>query len=344
MENYKNDIYDRVIVNYDHDFVENDDNGATASYVILCEFDAQNDFSKPIYDLNVLGLSFYDWVAMACDTKPARVHTSKDEKFINLIKPYMGGFDYTVVLYADTPLVSKSHLKDLIGFVSRKGLNVCKLKRGYILKNEYVSEVEDIYSSLVYDLSSNDFMQVKSLSDFDNVKDILEKRIFNHFKKNGVTFSNQNTTTIDANVSISSGCVIGGNVSIINNSTIGENVIIETGAVVSNSKIENNAIIGTGANVSSSVVKTGAEIKTDSSVVSSVLGQNSKVGIGSRVVKSAINDFAKVDDFVNLKNVNVLNGATVGAGSIIIGDGVVVAIEEDSTINAGTKLVKKNNQ
>jgi 6-phosphofructokinase 1 len=50
----------------------------------------------------------------------------------------MGETEYTVVLYANTPLVSKTHLKDLLEYVSIKRLNVCKLKKGFILKNDYI--------------------------------------------------------------------------------------------------------------------------------------------------------------------------------------------------------------
>ena len=342
MEDYKNNIYDRVIVNNHHDFIENDDNDVSANYVILCEENTDSELPKAIYEYTISGLSLAEWVAMACESKPSYVTVYKGEKFLNSIKPYIGDKEYTVVLYADTPLVSKTHLKDLLGFVSRKRLNVCKLKRGFILKNDYIAEVDEIYSSLVYDLSSNDFFEVKTFNDIDKVKGTLQRRMFNYHKKNGVIFESQENTIIDANVKIGYGSIIAGGVSLLQNTVIGKNVTIDANAVINNSKIEDNSKVSMGTIIENSILKNNTSVGSGAIINYSVVGENVMIGVGTRVVSSALKNNSSVNNFSCLENVNVLENAKVGKGSMIIGEGLTVAVEENSEVQSGTKIIKKN--
>jgi len=342
MEDFKDNVYDRVIVNNDRDFIENDNVDVSATYIVLCEDNYENNVNKAMYDYKVSGLSLAEWVAMACESRPVFITINKNEKFLNLIKPYMENNDYTIVLYADTPLVSKTHLKDLLGYVERKRLNVCKLKRGYILKNEYISQVDEIYSSLVYDLSSNDFFQVSNFNDVEKIRETLESRMFGFHKKNGVIFYNQDSAIVDANVQIGYGTKIAGGSSLLKNSLIGKNVDIQANAVIINSKIGDGVTIGASCLIENSIVKSGSVLRPQTLLSHSVIGESVIIGIGSKIVSSAVKDNVGIGDFCNIESINVLENVKIGVASTIVGVDVVAAIDENSVIQAGAKIIRKN--
>ena len=96
-----------------------------------------------------------------------------------------------MVLYADTPLLNKAHLVDLLEFVDRKRMNVCKLKRGFVFRNDYVLENSEFYSIDEYDFSSNDFLQVNDYDSLGKSKEILSQKIIDFHRRNGVQFENE---------------------------------------------------------------------------------------------------------------------------------------------------------
>lgn len=339
MRNTNNGILDRVLVNNDPDFTENSSSDISATYIILC-VDTPSETGKPMCEYPICGLSLAEWVAMACDSKPVYITAGENENFLSLIKPYIKESEYTVVLYGNTPLVSKTHLKDLLEYVSIKRLNVCKLKKGFILKNEYIIDVEEIYSSLIYDLASNDFFEVNTLIDIDKIKGVLEKRMFNFHRRNGVFFNNQACSTIDANVKIGEGSLIASGASILKNSTIGKNVKIAENAVIIGSKIEDGAYIGAGSIIENSIIKQGTTIENVSAISGSVIGENVKVGLGVKVVSSAIKDGSEIGNFTCLESASVPENSKIGKACMIVGDGVTVVIAEESSIESGSQIVK----
>lgn len=340
MENMKERI---IVVNSEPDFVPNDNSDILANYIILCENEG-DDQSKEIYNSKVCGITIAKWVAMACESKPIFLNVSSEENILDLLRPYANEKEYIVVLYANTPLITKTHLKDLLGYVSRKRFNACKLKRGYIIKSEYVLDADALYSNFAYDLSTNDFFEVKTISDVEMVRLSLEKRMFSYHLKNGVSFDNQNSTIIDATIKIGSDSIIGSGATIINNSTIGNNVTIGTNVIIDNSIIGDNCEIKSGAIVKNSIVKEDSQIFESACIVHSVIGENTKVGIKSNIIDTAIESGAILGNFVNVDTASILNGAEIGKFSNIAGIGVTVVIEENAKLEAFSNVVKTDNE
>ena len=166
----------------------NDD--VSASYFILCEEDVDSILSKEVQNYKIAGMSVLNWVVRVCESQPTILNIKTGDNVLDVIKPYINDAEYSVVLYANTPLLNKGHIKDLLGFVARKHMNVCKLKRGYVFKNEYISEVREIYSIDTYDFASNDFFEIKNYDDLDYAREVLQKKVIDYHKKNGVYFEN----------------------------------------------------------------------------------------------------------------------------------------------------------
>ena len=328
-----------IVVNREPDFIQNDETDFSANFIILCENDNYQR-NEQLYKNTVCGLSIAEWVAMACDGKPIFLNISEKDNFLNLIRPYINEKEYMVVLYANTPLLTKTHLNDLICYIKRKRFNACKLKKGYILKSEYVMDVDSIYSNFLYDFESDDFFEVNTVSDLEVARIALEKRIFSHHTKKGVVFESQKTINIDANVKMGMDSRIYGGVSILKNSTIGDNVTLESNVVIINSKIGSGTIVKSGTIIENSVVKSNTEISNNSCIIHSVVGDNVKIGVSAKIVDSAIEAGVEVENFVNIDTANILNGAKIGKFSNIVGLGVSVVVVQNAEIKPFANLVQ----
>ncbi len=340
----RNENFEEIDASKEWEYVLGDKTKLEANYVCLMEekcFEGADDY---IFNQTVCGRSLAEWVGKACPEKPIFLTLSEQENFLDLIRPYTKNNEYTVVLFANTPLVTRGAVQDMLAFASRKRLNVCRLKAGYILKNDYIANIDEIFSKIVYKIDSNDFFEVNSPDDLLFVKEILTKRVFNFHKNNGVTFENERLTNLDANVFIGEKTQIAGGVSLLSGSYIGKNVTIQEGCVISNSKIDDDCIIETGAIIKGSIVKQGSLIETASLVNHSVIGEKTRVSLSSKLSNSATKDGVVIGENSYLDGVNVLKNAKIGKNCVLVGDGVPVVIAEGACLDICTEIVKKKKQ
>jgi bifunctional N-acetylglucosamine-1-phosphate-uridyltransferase/glucosamine-1-phosphate-acetyltransferase GlmU-like protein len=244
-----------------------------------------------------------------------------------------------VVLYANTPLLNKGHIKDLLGFVSRKHMNACKLKKGYVLKNDYIVGVDDLYSIDTYDFASNDFFEVKNHGDLSLVQEILEKKVLSYHKKNGVYFENESQVAIDATTEIGYASVVSAGARILNHSSIATNTKIGANAVVSNSKLGEDVVVGFGAVIEGCVVKNGAIIGDGVVLKNSVIGNNVVIGTGAVVVDSGAKDESQLADMVRLSNARLGENVRVGKMTQILGNVEPAVVLKNSLIGSNVQIV-----
>lgn len=245
------------IVNEEPEFCEGQRANVLVDYFILCE-EGSKLFGKNIYELEVCGMNLVNWVARACEHRPRVINVRSGDDALAVVRNYINPeAEYSVVLYADTPLVNKSHILDLVEFVDRRRMNVCKLKRGFVLKNEYIKYNDEFYSIDEYDFASNDFMQVTNEDDFSEVKSALSKKVIDFHKRNGVYFENENTVSIDSNVQIGKNTKLASGVSIIRGAVVSENCVIDKNVKVSGSTVGEKVKIGHNSLVVDSIVKNG---------------------------------------------------------------------------------------
>ena len=246
------------IINEEPEFCEVEQNNIDVDYFILCE-EGHSIFGKNIYDLQICGMSLLNWVVRVCGRQPKILKIHKNSDILEVVRPYIdSGAEYSVVFYADTPLLNKNHIADLLGFVDRKRMNVCKLKRGLVFRNDYIKENNEIYSIDEYDFLSNDFYVVENSENFEFAKNALAKKILDYHKKNGVFFENESSVTVDANAEIGVCSRILSNASIVNGTKIGRNVLVQKNALISGSIIGNDSYIG-----NNSVIGAGSVVTKD---------------------------------------------------------------------------------
>ena len=62
-------------------------------------------------------MSILNWVVRACGAMPKILKIDSETDPIAVVKPYVDySAEYSVVFYADTPLLNKLHINDLMNF------------------------------------------------------------------------------------------------------------------------------------------------------------------------------------------------------------------------------------
>ena len=329
-----------VVLNEQPEFCACDGEKVSASYFVLCEEDDSS--SQNLYDYKLAGMSLANWVVRVCETQPTILKVAKNHNVLDVIRPYISGSGYSVVLYANTPLVSKGHIADLLGFVSRRRMNVCKLKKGYVFKNDYIKNIDEIYSIDTYDFASNDFFEVKSFEDLSYAQRVLFGKVMCYHKKNGVLFENEQTTTIEATADIGYASFVSSGVSVLNHTSLGQNCKVGTNSVVSGSKIGEDVVIGKNVVIEDCVINDGVVIENGAVLKNSVIGNNSKIGMCAKLVGAYIKNAGKISDFVELSNARICENVVVGKGSKIYGEKSNSVVLQNSIIGANVVIIDSN--
>ena len=307
-----------VVLNEQPEFIAVSSDEVSANYFVLCENSQGNGLTKPVHEYTIAGMSVLNWVVRACEKQPVVLNVPENADVLEVVKPYAKSADYSVVLYADTPLVNKGHIKDLLAFVARKQMNACKLKRGFVFRNDYILNVDEIYSIDTYDFATNDFFEIKSLEDLAFAQVSLLKKVISYMQKKGVYFENANMVTVDALTDIGYGTSVAPNASIIRGSLIGTNSKISANSLVSGSKVGNNVHIGRGAMIVDSIVKDGSYIEDGSIVKDSLIGENCAIGFACKVVGSGLKSNAKVGKLSTVTDSKFTDAVEIGENKVMI--------------------------
>lgn len=307
------------ILNEEPEFMEGAIQNARVDYFILCE-EGNCLFGSNVYDLQVAGMSLLNWVVRACAKQPKIIKVQTDFDVLDVIKPYIDhDSEYSVVLFANTPLVNKNHISDLLDFVQKKQMSVCKLKRGFIFRNDYISEADEFYSVDEYDFSSNDFLIVNDFDTFEETKQVLTKKVLDFNKRNGVYFENEQMVNIDAGCGIGKLSKIASNCSVINKSVLGDNCVINKNSIISGSKLGKNVKVGTNVTIVNSIVKDNSKIGDGAYISNSVVGANVQVEFNTNIITSSVRDNVLVKQNCQLDEARIGEGTVIGKHSKIIG-------------------------
>ncbi|MBQ7602716.1 MAG: hypothetical protein IJU58_01015 [Clostridia bacterium] len=213
------------------------------------------------YDISILGKTIKEWVKLAFDKcNVLELSYTEGDDILQFVKPYVGHKKYTAVFYADTPLFSRKTFLSIIDYVKTKGLNVCKVQRGYVFDTEYVINAQRIFASTTPGLGdADDFFVANSMQAINNIAKILRSRIIDYYIRKGVQFLDKERVYIDADVAIGDNVVIyPGNV-LQGHTEIQDNVVLYPNNQIVDSKIGQNSTI------SYSVVR-NSQISNDSEI------------------------------------------------------------------------------
>lgn len=198
---------------------------------------------KP-YELELCGKKCWEWVELACSDYNIKTITCTPETdILSLIKPLLTDKKYTMVLYSDTPLITKNTIEEILNFVRVRDVNVLNLIRGFVFNTEYLKRVEDIKGNLIEKFNEDEFVIAYDLKQFEFVGQVLKRRILDFHLLNGVVISDLNSTNIDADVIIENGSKIEPNNVLKGKTYIGKNCYLESGNIIIDSFISENCIL-----------------------------------------------------------------------------------------------------
>lgn len=284
--------------------------------IFLVDYTAFPD-SVNSYNINLSGKTLLELAVDACG---GAEHTEipYDEKIIvlNAVKQHCSAKRYTVVLFSDTPLVRAAVIDSALDYLEKKGAPCIRLKRGYIFDNLRLEEIisaED-YPVLNHSGAEEDYLTVSDYRTLSFAGQILRKRILEYHQMSGVNIIDPATTYIDAEVVIDSGATVYPGNTIRGKSKIGKGAVLKENNTIENSEIGENAVI------------------TNSCIESSTVHAEAAVGPFAHLrPKSIIGRYAKIGNFVEIKNSSIGGGTKVSHLSYI-GDAI---IEADCNIGCG---------
>ena len=196
------------------------------------------------WNVDLCGKNMLDWVKMACaGVDMVVLDEPSEEDFISLITQSSKGKRIAVVLYSDTPLLSRQTILSALDYFSSHAMNAMSLSRGYIFDVEYLEKTEQIYSPGVKNLAPNEFRIIDSAQDIGYACEQLWQKIRDFHKNSGVILKGENTIFIDADVQIESGVTIEPFNVIKGSSVIEENVLLKSGNYIENSLVSSGSVL-----------------------------------------------------------------------------------------------------
>jgi NDP-sugar pyrophosphorylase family protein len=226
-------LLDEVFINKDQVLV----------IILLYKNENFKQITKP-YNLEIFDKKMVDWIIDSCrEYEIKTVSCDKNSNIVTLIKPLLNEKPYTLVLYSDTPLLTKETIVENIDYFALSGMNVLKLPRGWIFKTEYIKEADSISGVQSRQYNDFEFKPVLNLKDFSIVTDIIKQKIFEKHYQNEVIIIDEKSTYIGAEVIIDPGTRIEPNNVIKGLTYIGRNCVLEPFNYIQDSIISNNCII-----------------------------------------------------------------------------------------------------
>ena len=252
--------------------------------------------------ISILDKSMLDWVALSFSGVPYCVADYDENKALpELCKPYIQeGYDYLVVLFSDTPLITKKTVVTAVEEAYYSSKTVLKMTRGYVFDASYLKNADKIYTDQTSYFDEEDFITAFSYKQIGLITDIMKNRILDYHMEQGVFFTDLATTVVGCNVTLEKGVTVG------HNNVITGKTRVKKGTVIGNNNVICDAVIGEEVMIENSSINrsyigarsTGgpyAVLKRDN-----VIGEGCKIGSFVTLKRCKIGDGAVLPDYATL--------------------------------------------
>lgn len=212
--------------------------------------------------LNLFGKQMIDWVLLAgsgCE----RMVIDDCEDIMARVKSICTNKKYVAVFYSDTPLLDKGAFYRIIEQFVLKSRNFLSLKRGFIVRTDYLRNNSTFMQGNIFDIESEALTICDNAKSLSKIYKTLKNRILAFHIRNGVTMFGENTICIDADVEIDSKVIIYPNNVIKGESIISSGTILESGNYIDNSIISNDCLI-INSHIENSKISSGKKINAGS--------------------------------------------------------------------------------
>ncbi len=223
----------------------NGDFDFSCHFIILFNNDLCLSANQTICQMNIFGKTIKEWVKSCAGGKyrTTEIMYSNSDNITERIRPFLTEDKYTVVLYADTPLLRFASIMALIDDFNVKGQNVKKLKRGYIFNTEFIKNAQSIYAPSMPTEFDDEFFTVVDTPSYIHAQNVIKMRIIAYHIGNNVIITNEENVYIDADVEIEGGAVLYGANTIFGNSYISKGAVLYPNNVIIDSYIGKNCTL-----------------------------------------------------------------------------------------------------
>lgn len=268
----------------------------------------------------LLGKTMLDWVRLSLGDAPSTVAEYSDALPLPvLLRQYVDAKkEYTVVLFSDTPLISKKTVADAVSVMQNGSVNVVKMTRGYVFRTPFLLSCEKLYTDNVYYFNEEDFLAASSLHNLALVSDVMKNRILRYHAERGVRFTDLGTTVVEGDVVIEPGVTVGPQNILKGKTVIKAGAELLYGNVVEDSIIEQNATLNS-SRIYRSYVGEGTTVGPFAYIrPDSIIGPNCRIGDFVEIKKSIIGEGCKVSHLSYVGDCEMGKNCNIGCGVVFV--------------------------
>ena len=256
--------FSSIVASQNYDWINDE------TVVVIIKSD-KSEMSDVLSSVLVCGKPMVDWVKMATSGPVQKVIKEPDAgQFLNVLKGFGVGKKYLALFYSDTPLLERSTFCEIMDYFAKNRYNIIELPRGYVFSVEYLMNIDVLYSPVKKSFNARQFEQINTPRALSNASRVLQAKILDYHKDNGVTLIGENTIFIDSDVEIEQGTVIYPNNILKGQTYVGKNVVLDSGNIINDSIIADDCVV-VASYINKSKVKKGAKVapftKLDGEVV-----------------------------------------------------------------------------
>jgi bifunctional N-acetylglucosamine-1-phosphate-uridyltransferase/glucosamine-1-phosphate-acetyltransferase GlmU-like protein len=237
----------------------------------------------------ICGRSILGWVEQATKNFASKqIPVQKSDDIMSLVQQNAEDHKYTLVLYADTPLITQNTLESAISYIKTYDHRAARLPRGWIFETACIKSVAGVTAADIPYLPPEDFIVAYNHAQVAQITTLMRGRIALSHLANAVQIIDPLTTYIDAEVTIARGALIEPNTHLIGNTTVAEGTRILSGSRITNSQIGKHVTVN------------------NSQIADSTVGDNTNIGPFANIrANNTIGKNCRITNFVELKNSTV---------------------------------------
>ncbi len=249
----------------------------------------------------ICGRTMTQWVAAAtAPFKTKNVVVSSEDDIITLFKNNLTNSTFTVITYADMPLLTTQDILDAVDYCFHKGVPALKLPRGWVFNTELVAQSETFPVNDFTAANQESYMVAFNNVQIAKIRQVMQARINEQHLKNGVTLIDPSHTYIDADVQIDKAVTIEPNAHLIGKTAVHSGTVILDGCHITDAIIGQNCEVGP-----------YAHIRPNCSI-----GNNCRVGNYVEIKRSRIGDGTKVAHMTYVGDSTIGKNCNIGCGVI----------------------------
>lgn len=296
---------------------------------VILRIDHPSFKRSPSYELKVWGKSMIEWVSSVFVEEPFIyadiIQNEKEHEQINSALSSLE-FDckYVVVLYSDTPLITRKTVLEALELIESKSLNCVKMTRGFVIRKNCQSPLEEMQKAQRHYFScQDDFLTAGNFKTLSLINEVMHQRIIERHMLNGVYFLDPNTTYIDDSVEIGTGVTVYPNNHLIGKTVIKDNVTLFDGNYIADSTIGQNVTVKS-SNINNSIIGNNTTVGPFAYLrPESVIGENCRIGDFVEIKKARVGNHTKVSHLTYLGDCELGQNCNVGCGVVFCNyDGV----------------------